>query len=141
MASTTATTWDSTKIGYILNAPLEWKDSSADMLYNFVHGFGHFAPGVTVSETTTPDAADNLDSEWHAIPFTSTADNIVKVAIRSIKTGTPAVDGSIQIWGDSGGSGPDPNDVRYKKLLNTETLNKLGTTTPADWFEIPIKPR
>mgnify|MGYP005640996121 FL=1 len=141
LASTTATTWDSTKIGYILNAPLEWKDSSADMLYNFVHGFGHFAPSVTVSEVTTPDAADNLDSEWHAIPFTSTADNISKVAIRSIKTGTPAVDGSVQIWGDTGGSGPDPEDVRYKKLLNIETLNKLGTTTPADWFEIPIKPR
>lgn len=136
-----ATTWDSTKIGYILNAPLEWKDSSADMLYNFVHGFGHFKPGVSVSETTTPDAADNLDSEWHAIPFIPTADNIVKIAIRSIKTGTPAVDTSVQIWGDTGGSGPDSADVRYKKLLNTETLNKLGTTTPADWFEIPIHPR
>ena len=136
-----ATTWDSTKIGYILNAPLEWKDSSADMLYNFIHGFGHFKPGVSVSETTTPDAADNLDSEWHAIPFIPTADNIVKIAIRSIKTGTPAVDTSVQIWGDTGGSGPDPADIRYKKLLNTETLNKLGTTTPADWFEIPIHPR
>ena len=141
LTSDTATAWDSTKIGYVLNAPLEWKDSSADMLYNFVHGFGHFKPGVSVSETTTPDAADNLDSEWHAIPFIPTADNIVKIAIRSIKTGTPAEDTSVQIWGDTGGSGPDPDDVRYKKLLNTETLNKLGTTTPADWFEIPIHPR
>lgn len=141
LANTEATTWDSTKIGYILNAPLEWKDSSADMLYNFVHGFGHFAPGVSVSEETTPDAADNLDSEWHAIPFIPTSDNIAKVAIRSIKTGTPSEDSSVQIWGDTGGSGPDPNDVRYKKLLNTETLNKLGTTTPANWFEIPVKPR
>ena len=141
LTSDTATAWDSTKIGYVLNAPLEWKDSSADMLYNFVHGFGHFKPGVSVSETTTPDAADNLDSEWHAIPFIPTADNIVKIAIRSIKTGTPAEDTSVQIWGDTGGSGPDSADVRYKKLLNTETLNKLGTTTPADWFEIPIHPR
>ena len=141
LTSDTATAWDSTKIGYVLNAPLEWKDSSADMLYNFIHGFGHFKPGVSVSETTTPDAADNLDSEWHAIPFIPTADNIVKIAIRSIKTGTPAEDTSVQIWGDTGGSGPDPDDVRYKKLLNTETLNKLGTTTPADWFEIPIHPR
>ena len=141
LTSDTATSWDSTKIGYVLNAPLEWKDSSADMLYNFVHGFGHFKPGVSVSETTTPDAADNLDSEWHEIPFIPTADNIVKIAIRSIKTGTPAEDTSVQIWGDTGGSGPNPDDVRYKKLLNTETLNKLGTTTPADWFEIPIHPR
>ena len=141
LANTEATTWDSTKIGYILNAPLEWKDSSADMLYNFIHGFGHFAPGVSVSEVTTPDAADNLDSEWHAIPFIPTSDNIAKIAIRSIKTGTPTADASVQIWGDTGGSGPDSTDVRYKKLLNTETLNKLGTTTPANWFEIPIKPR
>jgi len=141
LSGANATVWDSTKIGYVLNAPLEWKDSSADMLYNFVHGFGHFAPGVTVSETTTPDAADNLDSEWHAIPFTPTADNITKLAIRSIKTGTPAVPTSVEIWGDTGGSGPDPNNVKYKKELNVTTLNKLGTSTPADWFEIPIKPR
>jgi hypothetical protein len=141
LAKTEATTWDDTKIGYILNAPLEWKDSSADMLYNFVHGFGHFAPGLSVSEETAPDAADNLDTEWHAIPFIPTSDNIAKISIRSIKTGKPAEDGSIQIWGDTGGSGPDPNDVRYKKLLNTETLNKLGFATPANWLEIPIKPR
>jgi hypothetical protein len=141
LANTEATTWDDTKIGYILNAPLEWKDSSADMLYNFIHGFGHFAPGVSVSEETAPDAADNLDTEWHAIPFIPTSDNVSKIAIRSIRTGTLIEDGSIQIWGDTGGSGPDPNDIRHKKLLNTATLNALGTITPADWFEIPIKPR
>ena len=135
-----ATTWDYNKIGYILNAPLEWKDSSADMLYNFVHGFGHFAPGVSVSETTAPDAADNLDSELHAIPFIPTSDNVVKIAVRSIKTGTP-VAGSIKILGDTGGSGPDPADVRYTKALNASLLNKLGTTTPATWLEIPITPR
>ena len=141
LSGTNAQTWNSNKIGYILNAPLEWKDSSADMLYSFVHGFGHFSPGLMASDGQTPDAADNLDTAWHAIPITPTADNIMKVAIRSIKTGTPASDSSIQIWGDTGGSGPDPNDVRYKKILNSTTLNDLGTTTPADWFEIPIKPR
>ena len=136
-----ATTWDYNKIGYVLNAPLEWKDSSADMLYNFVHGFGHFAPGVSVSETTTPDAADNLNSEWHAIPFTTTADNISKVAIRSIRTGTIVSDGSVEIWGATATPDPNPADIRYKKLLNRSTINGLGTITPADWFEIPIKPR
>jgi hypothetical protein len=141
LAGTRATTWDYNKIGYILNAPLEWKDSSADMLYNFVHGFGHFAPGVSVSETTTPDAADNLNSEWHAIPFTTTADNISKVAIRSIRTGTIVSDGSVEIWGATATPDPNPADIRYKKLLNRSTINGLGTITPADWFEIPIKPR
>ena len=140
LGNTKATTWDYNKIGYVLNAPLEWKDSSADMLYNFVHGFGHFAPGVSVSETTAPDAADNLDSELHAIPFIPTSDNVVKIAIRSIKTGTP-VAGSIKILGGTTGGGPDPADVRYTKALNASLLNKLGTTTPATWLEIPITPR
>ena len=141
LASTVSTTWDSTKIGYILNAPLEWKDSSADMMVNLVHGFGHFNPSLSVSDGGTPDAADNLDTAWHAIPITPTTDNIAKVAIRAIKTGTPADDGSIEIWGDTGGSGPDPADIRRKFLANTTLLNTLGTTTPADWFEIPIKPK
>ena len=141
LASTVSTTWDATKLGYILNAPLEWKDSSADMLVNFVHGFGHFAPALSASDGGTPDAADNLDTEWHAIPITPTADNIAKIAIRTIKTGTLTHESSVEIWGDTGGSGPDPADVRRKIKLNHETLEALGTTTPADWFEIPLKER
>jgi hypothetical protein len=136
-----AQNWDSTKIGYILNAPLEWKDSSADTFYNFIHGFGHFSPSLSASDGGTPDASDNLDNVSHAIPITPNTDNISKIAIRAIKTGTPATDGSVEIWGDTGGSGPDPNDVRRKILLNKETLQGLGTTTPANWFEIPIKPK
>ena len=31
--------------------------------------------------------------------------------------------------------------MRRSILLNKETLNALGTTTPADWFEINIKPK
>lgn len=141
LSGTKAQTWDSTKIGYILNAPLEWKDSSADMLYNFVHGFGHFAPSLSSSDGGTPDASDNLDTAWHAIPFTPTTDNVMKVAIRAIKTGTPTGDGSIQIWGDTGGSGPDENDVRYKKNIPYQKLQGLGTSVPTTWLEIPIKPR
>ena len=140
-ASSDLTSWNAKKMGYILNAPLEWKDSSADMLYNFVHGFGHFNPVLSSSDGGTPDAADNLDTEFHAIPITPSTDNIAKIAIRSIKTGTPASDGSVEIWGDTGGSGPDPNDIRRKIILNKTTLQGLGTTTPADWFEIPIKPK
>jgi hypothetical protein len=139
LASTTSTTWDATKLGYVLNAPLEWKDSSADMFVNFVHGFGHFAPVLSASDGGTPDAADNLDSEWHAIPVTPTADNIAKIAIRTIKTGTLTHESTVEIWGDTGGAGPDPADVRRSIKLNSETLNGLGTTTPADWFEIPMK--
>ena len=141
LSSAKSTTWDSTKIGYILNSPLEWKDSSADMMVNLVHGFGHFNPALSASDGGTPDAADNLDTAWHAIPVIPTGDNIAKIAIRSIKTGTPADDGSVEIWGGTTVGGPDPADVRRKFLANSTLLNTLGTTTPANWLEIPIKPK
>jgi hypothetical protein len=141
LSGTDAQTWNYDKIGYILNSPISWQDSSADTYYSFIHGFGHFSPKLVASLETTPDASDNLDTAWHAIPFTVTSDNIFKISIRAIKTGTPASDGSVQIWGDSGGSGPDPGDIRRTILLNAATLNALGTATPADWFEIPIKPK
>jgi len=141
LAGTKATTWDSTKIGYILNAPLEWKDSSADMFYNLIHGFGHFTPALSSSDGGTPDAADNLDSEYHAIPITPTTDNIAKIAIRAIRTGTLTSPSSVEIWGDTGGSGPDETDIRRKYILNASTINALGVSTPANWFEIPLKPK
>jgi hypothetical protein len=141
LTGTDAQTWDYNKIGYVLNSPISWQDSSADTYYSFIHGFGHFSPKLVASLETTPDASDNLDTAWHAIPFTVPSDNIFKISIRAIKTGTLTTDGSVQIWGDTGGSGPDPGDIRRTILLNAATLNALGTTTPADWFEIPIKPK
>ena len=141
LSGTDAQTWNYDKIGYILNSPISWQDSSADTYYSFIHGFGHFSPKLVASLETTPDASDNLDTAWHAIPFTVPSDNIFKISIRAIKTGTLTTDGSVQIWGDSGGSGPDPGDIRRTILLNAATLNALGTATPADWFEIPIKPK
>lgn len=140
LASTVSTTWSPSKIGYILNSPLEWKDSSADMLYNFVHGFGHFAPGLSSSNSTTPNASDNLDTAYHAIPITPTTDNIAKIAIRAIRTGTLTAAGSVEIWGDSSGK-PNSSDIRRKSILNKSAINALGVTTPATWLEIPLKPK
>jgi len=136
-----AQNWNSSKIGYLLNSPLEWSDSSADMLYNIIHGVGHFKQNLQASYETAPDASDNLDTAWHAIPFVPTTDNISKIAVRAIKTGTPPADTTVEIWGDSGGSGPDSGDKRRQILLNTSILRKLSTSTPASWWEIPITPR
>ena len=136
-----AQTWNSSKIGYILNAPISWSDSSADTYYNFIHGFGHFAPKLNASDGETPNASDNLDTMHHAIPFTVTSDNIFKIAVRSTRLGTLTTDGKVEIWGDTGGSGPDSGDVRRSILLNAATLNGLGTTSPANFFEISVKPK
>ena len=136
-----AQTWNSSKLGYILNAPISWSDSSADTYYNFIHGFGHFAPKVNSSDGETPNASDNLDTAHHAIPFTVTSDNIFKIAIRSTRLGTLTTDGKVEIWGDTGGSGPDSGDIRRSILLNAATLNGLGLTSPANFFEISVKPK
>ena len=132
--------WSNTKIGYILNSPLTWGDSSADTYYSIVHGYGHFAPKLDVSDGQTPNASYNMDQAWLAIPFTPPSDEIFKIAIRATKTGTPPADGTLQIWGDSA-STPSPSDVRRTILLNKTTITNLGTTTPANWFEIPLKPK
>jgi hypothetical protein len=133
--------WDGTKLGYVKNAPITWLDSSAESYYSMIHGVGHFNPSLSVSDGQTPDATDNLDTTWDAIPFPTTTDNIYKIAVRLTKTGTPANEHNIQIWGDTGGSGPDESDVRRTIKIAKEKLQGLGTTTPASWFEISIKPK
>lgn len=135
------TNWDGTKLGYIKNAPITWADSSAESYYSMIHGVGHFNSILSISDGQTPNATDNLDATWDAIPFTTTADNIYKIAVRLTKTGTPANEHNIQIWGDTGGTGPDPNDIRRTIKIAKEKLQGLGTTTPANWFEIPVKPK
>ncbi len=133
--------WSATKIGYLKNSVIGWSDSSHDSMYSFIHGFGHFAPSLDVKEETTPDAADNLDSEWHAIPITPTRDNIFKIALKIIKTGTPASASEFRIVGDDGTGKPDVTDIRRTTRISKEQLQALGTSTPASWAEFPLRPK
>ena len=132
--------WDSTKIGYLKDETISWSDSTFDTLYSFVHGFGHFAPSVDVKLETTPDASDNLDTSWVAIPISPTTDNIFKIAVKMIKTGTPASAHEVRIVGNNAGD-PDPTDIRRTIRMTKEFLQGLGTSVPADWAEFPIHPK
>ena len=136
-----ATGWSSTKIGYLKNQVLGWSDSTFDSLYSFIHGFGHFAPSLDVGYSTAPDAADNLDNTWIAIPIAPTRDNIFKIALRMTRTGTPASAHELRIVGDDGAGNPDPTDIRRVIRIAKETLQALGTTTPAEWAEYPVTPK
>ncbi len=133
--------WDSGKIMYILNEPIAWDDNSFDTKYSWIHGMGHFKPTIDVKETSTPNATDNVDDEWVAIPFTPTQDNIFKIGLRLTKTGTPAENATVEIRGDDGTGKPDINDIRRTVTITREILQALGTTTPAGWLEIPISPK
>ena len=132
--------WSPTKIGYLKNQVIGWSDSTFDSLYSFIHGFGHFAPSLDVGYSTAPDAADNLDTTWIAIPIAPTRDNIFKISLRMTKTGTPAAAHELRIVGDDSGN-PDPTDIRRVIRIAKETLQGLGTTTPADWAEYPVTPK
>jgi len=147
VGSTEEQNWTATKLGYIVGEPISWTDSAAQSFYNILHGVGPFSPLLDFDKSSiVPDSSDNLDNTWYAIPFTMTNDNIFKIAIRAIKTGTPSNEGvaELLIVGDVSGSPPDLTvnaDVRRTIKLNGKTLDALGTSTPAPWFEIPIKPR
>ena len=133
--------WDSGKIMYLKNSPFAWDDSSFDTMYSWIHAYGHFAPSLNLEESTTPDATDSMDDEYISIPITPTVDNIFKIAIRMIKTGTPATNSVIEIRGDDGTGKPDLVDIRRKIVLTKEILAGLGTSTPSGWFEIPVSPK
>ena len=144
LPGTDAQNWSSTKIGYLKNQPISWNDSSFDSMYTHIHAHGSFNPKLMASDGQTPDASDNLDTAWHAIPIIPTEDTLFKIAIRAIKTGTPASGpGEILIVGGDGGTpeGPEDLDVRRTISLTETRLQSLGTSTPATFFEIPIKPR
>jgi len=133
--------WDAGKIMYLKNSPFAWDDSSFDTMYSWIHAYGHFAPSLNQEENTTPDATDSMDDEFISIPFTPTVDNIFKVAVRMIKTGTPATNTIMEIRGDDGTGKPDLVDIRRKIVITKEILQGLGTSTPAGWFEIPVSPK
>ena len=141
LTSNQAKNWSSSKIGYILQSPIEYSDSSYDALYQFIHGVGHFAPKVDVKEDTTPTATENVDPEWIAVKTTPTQDNIFKIAVRINRTGTPEFDGEIKILGDDGAGSPDGIDIRRTIRLPKTQLQALGTSTPSAWFELPIRPK
>ena len=133
--------WSPTKIGYLNNQVFGWTDSAFDSLYSWIHGFGHFAPSLDVGYSTAPDAADNLDTTHIAIPIAPTRDNIFKISLRMTKTGTPASAHEIRIVGDDGAGNPDPTDIRRVIRIAKETLQALGTSTPAEWAEYPVTPK
>ena len=123
--------WNGTKLGYIKRSPFTWKDSSADTGYSFIHAYGvqHIAKDT---EQTTSNANYSLHSNWIAIPFTPTTNNIAKISLSMAKTGTPDQIGSFQILG--GASSPDSADLRKEAKLASSSLTTLGTSY--DWREI-----
>jgi len=141
LAANDTINWNSSKLSYLTKSSLAWRDSSNDTMYGFIHAAGHFSPKLDVSFEDTADASDNLDDEWKAQGFTPTKSSIFKIAVKAVKTGTPADDGSVEIWGSDGSDEPNSNNVLRTIHLSKTKLQGLGTSVPADWFEIPIRPK
>ena len=141
LAASDTINWTANKLSYITKRPLAWRDSSNDTMFGFIHAAGHFNPVLDVKFEDTADASDNLDDEWKAQGFTPTKNTVFKIAVKAVKTGTPTDDGSVEIWGSDGSNEPNSNNVLRTIHLSKTKLQGLGTSVPADWFEIPIRPR
>lgn len=141
-SATSTINWPVAKLCYLYKAPLRANDSASDTLYSWLHGYGAFSPSLDVSYVTTEDALGNLDNRWFAIKVNPTVDSIKKLAIKAIRTGSSlSGNAQIQIRGDDGTGKPDATDIRRTIDISQHTLSALGTSTPGNWFEIPVTPK
>lgn len=137
--------WDSTKIGYLRNVPVNFGDSSFEGGYSILHGFGGVKDTLDLDVTTTNATYTAHETNYIAIPITPTKDNISKIALKLSKTGNPANDAIFQIIGQDGSGAPEELDLRGTITLHRDKVAAL-TTTPtmveiAMKETIPVTPR
>ena len=138
LSGDTAQNWDSSRIGYLLNASNSWRDSSFDSAFSTIHGLGSNSVKIDQQNSGSENAVRQSHSSWIGIPFTPATDNIGKLAIRMAKTGTPATNTTFEIVGvDTGASNAPKRDNLRKSISITST--KLQTfSTSGDWAEFSL---
>jgi hypothetical protein len=122
--------WDSTKIGYIRNIPINFGDSSYEGAFSVLHGFGGVKDTLDLDVTTTNATYTAHETNYIAIPITPTKDNISKIALKLSKTGNPANDANIQIIGQDGSGTPEELDLRIAFKFPKNKVAAL-TSTPS----------
>ena len=133
----TAQNWDSSRIGYLINASQSWRDSSYDGAYSFLHGLGANSVKIDTSKVGSENATRASNVSWIGIPFTPTTDNIAKIALRLAKTGTPTSPATIQITGiDTSDNKPKVSNLRKSLVLDSQRIQ--GLTTTGAWEEISL---
>lgn len=137
LSSSVSENWDSSRIGYLINASQSWRDSSYDGAYSFLHGLGSNSVKIDTSKAGSENATRASNVSWIGIPFTPTTDNIAKIALKIAKTGTPTSPATIQITGiDTGTNKPKVDNLRKSLVLDSQRIQ--GLTTSGAWEEISL---
>ena len=137
LSSSVSQNWDSSRIGYLINASQSWRDSSNDGAYSFLHGLGANSVKIDTSKVGSENATRASNVSWIGIPFTPTTDNIAKIALKIAKTGTPTAPATIQITGiDTSDNKPKVSNLRKSLVLDSQRIQ--GLTTTGAWEEISL---
>ena len=137
LSSSVSQNWDSSRIGYLINASQSWRDSSYDGAYSFLHGLGANSVKIDTSKVGSENATRASNVSWIGIPFTPTTDNIAKIALKIAKTGTPTAPATIQITGiDTSDNKPKVSNLRKSLVLDSQRIQ--GLTTTGAWEEISL---
>lgn len=138
LSSDTATNWDSSRIGYLLNASNSWRDSSFNHAFSVIHGLGSNSVKIDQQNSGSENAVRQSHTSWIGIPFTPETDNIGKLAIRMAKTGTPATNTTFEIVGVDTSASNAPKRDNLRKSISIPASKLQTFSTSGDWAEFSL---
>lgn len=126
--------WDQTKLMILRNKILSYKDSTIGFGNTHIHGIGSQHDTLDIDKTAS-NAVFDLNSDNLAIPFTTTRDNVSKVALFLSKVGTVDKSLHVCIIGEDGAGAPNIDDLRKRVVIQADRLDR-EVTTGGNYFEV-----
>ena len=138
LAGDTAQNWDSSRIGYLINASQSWRDSSFDGAYSVLHGLGSNTVKIDQQNSGSENAVRTSNTSYIGIPFTPSTDNIGKIALRLAKTGTPTSPVTISVVGINASDSNSPKMTNLRKSITLDSAKVQSLSTSGDWTELGL---
>ena len=139
LAGDTAQNWDSSRIGYLINASQSWRDSSFDGAYSFLHGLGSNSVKIDQQNSGSENAVRTSNTSYVGIPFTPQQDNIGKLALRLAKTGTPTTPLTVTICNVNASDSNSPKLTSPRKTVSLDASRIQSFTTSGAWEELGLQ--
>ena len=139
LAGDTAQNWDSSRIGYLINASQSWRDSSYEGAYSVLHALGSNTVKIDQQNSGSENAVRTSNTSYIGIPFTPQQDNIGKIALRLGKTGTPTSPVTITIANVNTSDSNSPKLSSFKKSITLDSAKVQSLSTSGDWTELGIQ--
>ena len=138
LSGDTAQNWDSSRIGYLINASQSWRDSSFDGAYSVLHGLGSNTVKIDQQNSGSENAVRTSNTSYIGIPFTPSTDNIGKIALRLAKTGTPTSPVTISVVGINASDSNSPKMTNLRKSITLDSAKVQSLSTSGAWTELGL---